>query len=83
MRDYSKKLPFTALLQDLGLVCDVLHNLCKFSNNVQECNMDLNKVYHNISNLEQIIEEDKRSWAATKDALPKLPEVSAPCSFTS
>jgi len=57
MRAYSKKLPFTALLQGLGLVCDVLHTLCKFSTNVQEWNMDLNKVYHNTSSLEQIFEE--------------------------
>jgi len=57
MRACSKKLPFTALLQDLGLVCDVLHTLCKFSTNVQERNMELNKVYHNISSLEQIFEE--------------------------
>jgi len=57
MGAYSKKLPFTALLQDLGLVCDVLHILCKFSTNVQERNMNLNKVHHNISSLEQLSEE--------------------------
>jgi len=57
MGAYSKKLPFTALLQDLGLVCDVLCTLCKFSTNVQERNMNLNKVYHNLSSLEQIFEE--------------------------
>lgn len=57
MGAYSKELSFTALLQDLGLVCDVLHTLCKFSTNVQERNMNLNKVYHNISSLEQIFEE--------------------------
>jgi hypothetical protein len=45
--------------------------------------MDLNVAYHNISNLEPIIEERQMITGYYYKQTPKLPKVSAACSFTS